>query len=491
MGGDATTGGSAGSRRSLLAGLAGAVRDGKLLAVEVVEESLRRIGAAEELNAVVALRSAGALEDAARLDEAIRRGTDQVGPLAGLPLLVKDIEAAAGLPTTYGSLTHAERGPVPRDGVVAGRLREAGAIVVGKTNVPEFAFEGYTANRVFGPTRNPWAPALSPGGSSGGSAAALAAGLAPLATATDVGGSIRIPAALCGLVGLKPTAGLIGRDPALASLELNNHGPLTATVADARLLLELLRGPAIGDPGSLPVWSPAQRPLPSRILVVDRLADGPALSDAVAGTFAAAVEALSRAVGASIERVAPSTVFPGGYDAHDWFRIVGFEQAHALGRETIERERDRFDPVFHRSMVAALEVTADEHAAARRRRLRYVAELDRLLGDESILATPTLTVEGWSAEGVLAGRHEPGLPGTVYNTEPPNLTGHPAISLPAGMLPNGLPFGLQLLGPRFGDWLLLDVAAVWEATRPWPLVAPGYRPFAEAAIEASTADRGR
>jgi amidase/aspartyl-tRNA(Asn)/glutamyl-tRNA(Gln) amidotransferase subunit A len=461
-----------------LAPLASAVRSRRASAVELVEECLRRIEAARDLGAVVALRPAEALDDARALDALVARGEDP-GPLAGLPLLVKDIEDARGLPTTFGSLLHRDGPPAAADGVVAGRLRAAGAILVGKTNVPEFAFEGYTANRAFGATRNPWAPAWSPGGSSGGSAAALAAGLAPLATATDVGGSIRIPAAACGLVGLKPTAGHIGRDPILASLELNNHGPLATTVADARLLLDLLAGPVAGDPGALPrrVVGPSRRP--ARLLATERFVRGAGpLPPGPAALFAAALEALARALDLRPGRLTAEEVLPSGYEEADWFRLVATEQAYALGRGAIEGSADLLDPTFLGYMLEAFALPQADYQAARRRRLGYTRELDSLLGDDGVLDTPTLTVEGWQPDGRLPGAETPGLPSRVFDTEPFNLTGHPAVSLPAGRHANGVPFGIQVAAPRGAEELLFWVAERWEAASPWPLVADGYRPFA-------------
>ena len=457
-------------------GLSRAVRGWRVSAVELVEACLRRIDAARDLNAVVALREEGALADARALDERIGRGEDG-GTLAGLPLLVKDIEDAAGMPTTFGSLLHRDAEPAARDGVAASRLRGAGAILVGKTNVPEFAFEGYTANRLFGATRNPWAPDWSPGGSSGGSAAAVSAGLAPIATATDVGGSIRIPAAACGLVGFKPTAGLIGRDPILATPDFNNHGPLATTVADVRLLLEVLSGPVPGDPGALPRWrrGPTRRPL--RILAAPRFVVGRPLPHSVSERFEAALRAVESDLGLPVEPVEPAAIFPSGYDVEDWFRVVATEQAHELGRETIEGAADLLDPTFLGSMRAALEMPLDDYVGARRRRFRYTRELDALLGDDAILLTPTLTVEGWSADGRLPGRGDPGLPSWVFNTEIQNFTGHPAVSLPAGRHPNGVRFGLQATAPRLGEDLLFWLAEGWEAARPWPLVAGGFAPF--------------
>lgn len=460
----------------LLAPLAAAVRERRTSAADLVRASLARIEAAAHLNAVVALRPEAALADARALDDQIARGGEG-GPLAGLPLLVKDIEDAAGLPTTFGSLLFRDAPAAERDGVAATRLRGAGAILVGKTNVPEFAFEGYTANRLFGVTRNPWALDWSPGGSSGGSAAAIAAGLAPLATATDVGGSIRIPAAACGLVGLKPTAGLIGRDPILATLDFNNHGPLTTTVADARLLLEILAGPVAGDPGALPRWRPSPERRPARVLAAPQFVAGQPLQVAVATLFDTALRTVEAELGLPVEPVEPDAIFPSGYEVEDWFRVLATEQAFDLGRDTIERSADLFDPTFLSYMRAALELPRDEYVGARRRRFRYTRELDLLLGDDAILLTPTLTVEGWSSEGRLPGHDEPGLPSWAFNTEVQNFTGHPAISLPAGRHPNGVPFGLQATAPRHCDDFLLWFASAWEAARPWPLAADGFAPF--------------
>ncbi len=465
--------------RTLVRALAERVRSGAISGEELVRESIRRIDAARELNTVVALRPEGAIAEARALDARIRaEGRDSVGPLAGLPLLVKDIEDAAGLRTTFGSRLFADSPVATADGVTASRLKAAGAIVVGKSNVPEFAFEGYTANPLFGATRNPWATEWSPGGSSGGAGAAIAAGLVSIATATDVGGSIRIPAALCGLVGLKPSPGRIGRDPILASLDLNNHGPLTNTVDDALLVLGILAGPMEGDPGSLPSAPLAPPALPARVIAAQRLAPFGPLPGDVARLFRAAVEEVDCMLGLPVEETGPDRIFPSGYEPDDWFRIVGTEQAHALGRETIDREGERFDPAFRDWIRAALEVDAEEYAGARRRRWRYALELDRLLGQDAVLVTPTLGVEGWSADGALPGRPRSALPGHVFNTDPLNLTGHPAVSLPAGRFETtGLPFGLQVVAPRFREDLLFGFASAWEAARPWPLVAPGYAPL--------------
>src|SRR3982074_2136949 len=229
-----------------------AVVAGTLSAEEVVGVALERIERFNPaLNAVVALRAEEALADARAADKA-RKDGHAAGPLAGVPVLVKDLEDVAGMRTTQGSVIFADAPLALVDGLVPSRLRAAGGIVVGKTNLPEFACEGYTSNLLFGTTRNPWSLDWTPGGSSGGSAAVVAAGMVPVATATDGGGSIRIPAAFCGLVGIKPTNGVIGRRPIPDWIDFSTDGPFATTVADLRLLLSVESGPVPGDPTALP-----------------------------------------------------------------------------------------------------------------------------------------------------------------------------------------------------------------------------------------------
>jgi Asp-tRNA(Asn)/Glu-tRNA(Gln) amidotransferase A subunit family amidase len=458
-------------------------------ATELVQRALRRIDRAADLNAVVALRADDALADAAALDRRLAwaraNGRDIPHarlPLAGLPLLVKDVEDAAGLRTTYGSRLIADAPPAASNGLIADRLVRTGAIVVGKTNVPELALDGFTANDLFGITRNPWAPDWSPGGSSGGSAAALAAGLVPIATATDVGGSARIPASLCGLIGFKPTTGLIGRDPILPTLDMNGHGVLATTAADARLLLDILAGPTPGDPFALPRRRLGPGAPPRRIVATPRLtglrdALLRPLDDAVATRFADTLEALSNAVGLPIEHVAPTDVLPDGLDPADLFRIVCVEQAEALGRDRLRRDAHLLTQLTRATLEAALDVPASDYHAARRRRYAYARDLDAALGADTVLVTPTLTVPGWLADGRMPGSERPGPPSWIYATQAANFGGHPAASLPADVFANGVPFGVQVIAPRARDDLVLWLAERWGEARPWPAVAPGYEPF--------------
>ncbi len=458
-----------------------AVRQRRVSAVELVRQSLERIERLDgELGAVVALRAERALEEAGALDRRAAGGAP-LGPLAGAPLLVKDIEDVEGMPTTFGSLLFKDAPPASADGLVTGRLRAAGAIVVGKTNLPEFAAQGYTTNSLFGVTRNPWALRWSPGGSSGGSGAALAAGMVPLATATDGGGSIRIPAALCGLAGIKPSGGLIGRRPIPDWIDLSTDGPLATSVEDLRLLLAIEAGPVAGDPTALPV-PPAlergERPArPGRVLAAPRFVPWGPLPADVAELFDAALLALERDLGLAIEPVEPERIFRAGNLDEDWLTLTTTEHAHKLGRDTIEANRHLLHPAGRAFLEHGLRTPIEEYLAARRRRFEYVRELDELLGADGVIVTPTLASAGWLAEGKMPGSRHFGIPDEVYNTAPANVTGHPSLSLPAGHFGSGVRFGLQFTGPRFRDDLLLDLGEAWQRARPWPPVADGYEPF--------------
>jgi Asp-tRNA(Asn)/Glu-tRNA(Gln) amidotransferase A subunit family amidase len=466
----------------VLRDLTAAVRDRSVSSEELVRRSLDRIARLNPaIGAVVLVCADRALDEARRVDGAVAAG-DDVGPLAGLPLLVKDNEDVVGLPTTYGSLLRRDAPPAERDHEVIGRLRHAGAVVVGKTNLPEFAFEGFTDNRLFGPTRNPWAPAWTPGGSSGGSGAAIAAGLAPLATGTDGGGSIRIPAAFCGYVGLKPTNGLIGRDPIPSWIDLSTKGPMATTVADVRLLLDVMRGPAGGDPTAVPAWEPRPDAWPTRVLATPRMCPYGPLPTGLAASWRGALASFARATALPVDEIDPP--FPTTID-DDWYTLVALEERVWIGGDELDARGDELTAYVRSANELAKATTADAYLHARRRRFEMVKLLDDLLGDDAVLVSPTMCVEGFLVDGssptegsVAAPDGVDATPIGAYNTAAANITGHPAISVPAGLSANGVPFGLMITGPRFRDDLVLAVAERWEAAEPWPLAAPGYEPFA-------------
>lgn len=480
----------------MLAQLATAVARKDVSPRELIERSLLRIEQLDgELNAVVALRPEAALADADELERALARrersGADL--PLCGLPVLVKDIEDVAGMRTTHGSLALAEASPATTDGLAPARLRGAGAIIVGKSNTPEFAWAGWTANRLFGTTHNPWGTAWTPGGSSGGSGAALAAALAPIATATDGGGSIRCPAAFCGLLGLKPTGGLVPRRPIPPWMDFSTDGPLASSADDLRVLLDVLRGPIDGDPTAVASWTPRPGRLPTRLVALERFAAGEALPPAVESLFWKAVEQvadlLSDHTGRSctVERLPQGALFPQGDPAVDWHTIAGPEHAHQLGADFIHRHADLLDPGFLAWMQHALAVPMDEYLQARRRRFEHCRRFDELLAGDAVLLSPVLCFPEQQADGRLPGAEAPDVPTDTENIYPANLTGHPALSMPAGRAPSGVPFGLMVTGPRLADDMLIELAARWEMAHPWPRVAPGYEEFDTGLIDRPSA----
>jgi Asp-tRNA(Asn)/Glu-tRNA(Gln) amidotransferase A subunit family amidase len=456
---------------------AGAVRSGQVSSRELLERSLARI-ASDPLgvNAVGRLRADEALQEAAAIDAQIATGADP-GPLAGIPCLIKDIEDLSGMTTTHGSLLFEHDPSATEDGVISARLRAAGAIPIGKANTSEFATEGFTGNEVFGITLNPWAPSWSPSGSSGGSGAAIAAGFVPIATATDTGGSVRAPAAFCGLVGLKPTNGVIGRDLRLPWPTLTTSGPLGVSVDDVRLLLDVTAGPVAGDPSALPSGRPGIRGMPQLVLAAPRFTPGEPLPAPVSRALDEALARVSDALSVSVQSIEPEAIFRSGNPDRDWFVIAGPELVEWLGRETVEKRRREFCPTTWTFLEEGLSTSFGDYLAANSRRFSYVRELDELLKEDVVIATPTIAAEGWLPEGPRPGFDEASPSSEVYNCIAQNMTGHPAISVPAGILPNGVPFGLQFTGPRFRDDLLLNLASRWEQAHSWPLSAPGFEPF--------------
>jgi Asp-tRNA(Asn)/Glu-tRNA(Gln) amidotransferase A subunit family amidase len=457
----------------VLAELASAVREGRRAPRELVERAYERIDRLNgPINAVISLRDPEiALAEADSVDRTL--------PLAGIPLLVKDNEHVAGMRTTFGSPVCADAPLEREDGWIPRKLRAAGAVVVGKTNVPEFTFEGFTDNEVFGPTRNPWSLQWSPGGSSGGSAAAMAAGIAPIGTGTDGGGSVRIPAALCGIVGLKPTNGVIAREPIPAWIDLSTYGPLGTSVADVRLLLDLEAGPAPGDPTALPYPLRPAAAMPTRVFASPRISTvGAALAAPVDALFRDALRRVETDLGLPVEPVDPERILGPGDPFREWFVTCAFEHLYAFGGpERVRPNLERFGSRFRSTMEAALRIDPAEYMEARRRRFDHARHLDVLLGQDAVLVTPTLALDGWLADGTAPDLGRPAEGAEGYNTDPLNITGHPAMSVPAGVCPNGVPFGLQIVGPRFADDLVLEIGQAWERAHPWPRAAPGYDAF--------------
>jgi Asp-tRNA(Asn)/Glu-tRNA(Gln) amidotransferase A subunit family amidase len=456
--------------------LSAAVREGRISVTTLVTASIERLQAA---NPVLNVLADEAFEESLEAAAAMDRGPRPTGPLAGIPTLIKDLEDWNGHVTRKGSLALRDAPPAVSNGVVPQRLLDAGAVVVGKSTLPEFAIEGYTANRLTGVTRNPWDPEFSPGGSSGGSAAAVVAGLVGVATATDGGGSIRIPASFCGLVGIKPTNGLVGRWPAPDWIDYSTDGPFATSSDDLRLLLDVMAGPVAGDP-----TAPTRAFLanmsrlddrPLRLMAADRTSPLGPLPEAVFGPFHDAVGAFADVMKREVTWRDPEGFFDAGDPDLDWFTVTTAEHVASLGRSWVLEHMEEFHVSTQEFFAAGLAVSADEYLQARRRRYSYVRTMDQLLGDDGLLLTPTLASAGCLADGRLRADLEVhGLPPEAYSTAVQNVTGNPALTLPFGMLETGLPFGLQVTAAHYDDYRLLDVADIMQAAYPWPRTAPGY-----------------
>lgn len=448
----------------MLRELATAVEQGRIDPVDLVNEAITRINAAGELNAVVALYADEALESARR--------HPRTGPLAGLPFLVKDMARVKGHVTTAGSTLYAD-GPVDEvSDVVVERLEAAGAIILGRTNSPEFGATATTVNKVFGATRNPWNTERSSGGSSGGSAAALAAGLVPLATTSDGGGSVRGPAAACGLVGYKPSMGAIGRNVLPRWIHFSTQGTSGTSVADVITEASVTHGPARGDFLSLPKGSIDLTPrMPRRVI---------ACRTYRADVDAEVEEAYERTLGALaadgvtvVRADAPSS----NAAVWAWFVISTAELTQSL-----LHVRDRWTEMsdyVQAQLAFGEKVTAEQYVEAQRARHEFGARFDDLLGDDGVVVVPTANARSWPAEGPMASSAGSTENDTMIalNTTDANLTGHPAVSVPVGFDNHGVPVGFQVTAPRFGDCLALGIAERLERIQPWQRVAHGYSEF--------------
>ena len=456
--------------------VASAVAAKQVTATEVVSKALENIESSNpSLNYMAQHCPKSALQDAAN--------HPGFGPLAGVPVLVKDLENVAGLPTRKGSLALADAAPESFDGTVVSRLKAAGAIVVGKTTLPEFAIEGYTANRATGVTRNPWNLELSPGGSSGGSAAAVSAGVVPIATATDGGGSIRIPAAFCGLIGLKPSNGVIGRWPTPDWIDFSTEGPFATTVDDLRLLMSVIAGGTAGDSVGT-VGIPAKdylnfkNQIPTKIYAATRTSDFGDLPPELEQVFRDAVSELSGQLNQQVTWIEPGSLFGAADPDLDWFTTATAEHLVSLGRDWVVENFELLHPSSQEFFTQGMNADLDEYIEARRRRFDYVRVMDELLAGDAILLTPTVAEIGWFADGRLSAETPAGLsPPESYSTALQNITGHPAISLPLPVMSSGSPGAIQITSPRYREDLLLDLAQNWERTNPWQRNATGYEAF--------------
>jgi amidase len=439
------------------------VRSGEVSSEELVALSLERIERLDpQLNSFVTVCGEEALASARAFDSA-----PGAAPFRGVPIAIKDLAATAGIRTTYSSRAYAEYVP-DFDTAVVRRLRDAGFVIVGKTNTPEFGTVAFTESELNGATRNPWNTKLTPGGSSGGAAAALAAGLVPSAHATDGGGSIRIPASCCGLFGLKPSRGRVSSAP-FGSLEgLSTTGPLTRSVEDAAHLLDILAGYEPGDPWWAP---PPKRPFAETTSKPPRR-----LRVAVTSTSPTEVPVdpeCVRAVTSAAELFAEL-----GHDVRDetppWREADLFDTFIAVwqvGPALHPVDEILMTPLNRGLVESARRSTAADYGRAVASLQMLARRIVSFWNDVDVVLTPTLALPpvpiGWQDE--VDGPFEQLLRNTEFTpfTAVANLTGLPAMSLPLHWSEAGLPIGVHAIGPPAGDALLLQLAAEVEAARPW------------------------
>ena len=451
--------------------LAQQIRSGALSPVELMEACLARIDETNPvLNAFIAMRPEQALADARAMAERIAHGEDP-GPLAGLPLGVKELEDVDGFPSTHASVPFKDHRP-RWDSVQVERLRAAGAIVLGKTNAPEFGSATFTKNLLFGVTRNPWNPERTPGGSSGGSSAAIASGMVPLATASDGGGSTRIPACYTGCYGLKPSFGRVPRGPfkMLTWSDTVCLGPITRTERDAALYLDAVVGPHPSDPDSLPhpgiSYVNILEGLPPRL----RIAFSPTLGFArvqpdVMREVREAVRVFEK-LGHTVEELKEGFPDPG----LAWAAVAGGE-TYAEIAHLIDEHRTEFGRGLLAGVERVRDLTPAQYGGAQRARAELVNFLWRLFERYDLLLTPTLPTEAFGAKGSMPAEID-GQPvenplALIAFTYPFNLSGHPAATVRAGFTDAGLPAGLQIVAPRHREDLVLQASYAYERERPW------------------------
>lgn len=463
------------------AGLARRIRDRDVTPIAVVEAFLDRINARNDrTKSFITVTEEYARERAEAAERTLANG-DPLGPLHGVPVAIKDLNNVAGLRTTFGSKLFEDHTAAESDGFVD-RLEAAGAIVLGKTNTPEFGLGVTTDNRLYGPTGTPFDPTRTAGGSTGGGAAALADRLVPIAQGSDTGGSIRIPAACCGIVGHKPTFGRVPRPTrpnAFAEHTPFTHlGPMARTVEDVALMLDAMAGPDHRDPFSLPPPKHAYTDVVNDPIDELRLAYTPdmgtyPLDPRVRDTLDDAVTAFE-AAGATVDHTDPDLGLTHAEIADTFYSFATlrwealFDDLERQGFDPRGDDRDRLRPVLVDTIMNADPVSRQDYVDANVARTRVFDGIQTVLAEYDLLITATIAVPPFPH-----GEHPTTIDGVSVDplrgwvlTQPFNFTGHPAASIPAGFV-DGLPVGLQVAGQRFDDATVLAASAAFERQRPW------------------------
>jgi len=448
-------------------------RGRKASPLEVMHAILARIDAVNpRVNAIVTLVRDSALRDARRATATLRRRA-ALAPLFGVPVGIKDVTATKGIRTTHGSKLFESHVP-DEDALVVQRLRAAGAIVIGKTNTPEFAFGPNTVNDVFGATRNPWNLALTAGGSSGGSAAALATGMCPLAEGTDLGGSLRGPASYCGVVGFRTTPGLIPRYPSVLAWDTYSvEGPMARTIADTALMLSVMAGVDDRSPLSYDVdprelvkavHAPSVKGW--RIAWTSDLGGLMTIDQEVRSVFERAV-GVFRSAGARVEAGCPDM-----REVPEIVRLTRGLLMVARHADKLPEHRAVLQPGLVENTEQGLALTSVEVARGELLRTRQWQRMCEFMTERDLLITPTSATPPFPLEQPHALDVNGRPMQRSYLTYAFSVLGLPAISIPCGFTSQGLPVGLQIVGKRCGEAAVLRAAAAFEAAQPWVAHVP-------------------
>lgn len=454
--------------------VAARIRRQELSPVEVCEAALARVQAIDDrVHAFVTLDADGALAAARAAEAAVSRG-DQLGPLHGVPVSVKDLFPTAGLRTTYGSKFFEHYFP-DVDTPAATRLRAAGAVILGKTNTPHFGHKDMSDNLVAPATRNPWKLDRTSGGSSGGAAAAVAAGMGPLALGSDGAGSIRIPSALCGIYGLKPSFGRVPYWPNADFWAARSHiGPITRTVRDAAAMLSVMAGADPADP--LTIDAPSQDYLAAcdgdlRGLRVAWSPDfGYAPVDPEVRHLTAAAAARFTELGSEVKEVNPNWD-----DPREWHAILYQVSIAARLAGRADERPDWIEPSLAEIIEQGRRVLLADYGAAMLARSQFYEQARRFMARYDLLLCPAMPCGAWPYDGTQAeidGHPTPSMFDRLQFMYPFNLTGWPAATVPCGFTSEGLPVGLQIVAGWHQDALCLRASAAFEAVQPWAAARP-------------------
>jgi len=448
--------------------LAGLIRSRSVSVVEVIDTFLDRIDRINpRLNAYVTVTAEAARDAARQADRTLQAG-NAPGPLHGVPVAIKDLIYTAQIRTTAGSLIYRDFVP-EQDAIVVARLKAAGAIIIGKTNTPEFGFKSTTENLVCGVTRNPWDLDKTAGGSSGGAGAATAAGIAPLSIGTDGGGSIRTPSSFCGIYGLKPTFGRVPSGPGFGGGRTISHtGPMTRTVADAAALMDIIAKPHERDRHSIPAsdvsFSTAitQDPGPLRVGWSPDLGYAP-VDPQVAAVTREAMAGFGE-IGWPVDESDPEFS-----DPNEFFNTIIRAENYVATKELLRAHSDQLDPGLREFTENGANISAFDYLSANQLRDDLYSSIARYFENHDLLVTPTLAVPPFAIgtrPDKIASRDIHGMSWVAF-TYPFNLSGNPAASVPCGFTRDGLPIGLQIVGARGADALVLQASAAFERARPW------------------------